>query len=132
VRRPVDQKFKVSSPYGPRTHPVTKQPESFHTGVDFACPVGTPAVAVCDGVVELLRTKADGNGAGNRLWLYTKTKRIGYFHLDDDGFVAKKGQAVKEGELVAFTGNTGRSTGPHLHLELQDLKTMKHEEPVFG
>ncbi len=128
--RPVNKKHPVTSPFGVRTHPVSGK-QSFHKGVDFGCPVGSPCVASFDGVVEVVRLKADGNAAGNRVWLYDKTNRAGYFHLDDDGFNVKQGQAVKAGELLAFTGDTGVVTGPHLHFQLEDLKTMIAIEPVF-
>lgn len=131
VRRPVDKKWRISSPFGTRVDPKTKEPGKFHKGVDFACPVGSPCFASFGGVVEAVKKKDDGNDAGNRLWLYSTKFRAGYFHLDDDGFVAKQGQKVKKGELVAFSGETGRCTGPHLHFELQDLKSYTPIEPVF-
>lgn len=129
--RPVDKKFPITSPYGIRVHPVTKELNSFHKGVDFGCPIGTPCVACFDGYVGYIRDKDDGNGAGNRLGLYSKTHRALYFHLDDDGIRCKVGWEVKKGDLLAFSGNTGLTDGPHLHFGLENLKTMNHEEPIF-
>ena len=129
--RPVADKFKIASPYGVRTHPVTNELNSFHKGVDFACPVGTPVVACFDGTILSIKSKHDENPAGNRLWLYCGTHRAGYFHLDDDGVRVKPDQRVKAGELLAFSGATGRVSGPHLHFQLENLKTLHHEQPIF-
>lgn len=131
MKRPVDSKFPISSPFGPRVDPKTKEPNVFHKGVDFACPVGTPCIACFDGYVGYIRLKADGNGAGNRLGLYNSKRRALYFHLMDDSFFVKPGEKVVAGQLLAQTGDTGKSTGPHLHFQLEDLKSLQPIEPVF-
>lgn len=130
LRRPVDKRFLIISPFGPRKDPINGKPD-FHKGVDFGCPVGSPVLACFDGTVTANKTKDDNNGAGNRLWLDSGTMRALYFHLDDDGFVAKPGIKVKEGQLVAFSGDTGRVTGPHLHFQFQDLTTGLFIKPEF-
>ncbi len=130
VLRPVPSKFRISSPFGDRIHPVTKE-KSFHKGVDFSCPEGTEARACFDGVVALLKTKEDGNGAGNRLSIYGKAHRALYFHLKDDGFMCNLGKRVKKGEIVALTGKTGRVTGPHLHFEIRIINSDKPIQPEF-
>lgn len=131
VLRPVHKAFPVSSPFGKRKDPKTKKEGVDHKGVDFACPVGTPCFACFDGYIGYVRLKEDGNGAGNRLGLYNKTHRALYFHLDDNGIRVKPGDEVKAGDLLAFSGNTGRSTGPHLHFQLEDLHTLNAIEPIF-
>lgn len=128
--RPVNAKWPIVSPFGYRIHPVTKK-RSFHKGVDFACPVGSPVIASFSGEIKIVRLKDDGNPAGNRLWLYGDFERAGYFHLDDDGFNVKPGDKVKEGMLLGFSGDTGRVSGPHLHFQLEDLKTETPIEPIF-
>ena len=85
-----------------------------HKGVDFSLAVGTPIIAPGDGVVEHIAYQA--NGAGR----YIKIRHGGqyttvYMHLSKA--LVKVGQSVKKGDRIALSGNTGRSTGPHLHYE---------------
>jgi murein DD-endopeptidase MepM/ murein hydrolase activator NlpD len=85
-----------------------------HQGDDFAAPVGTPLVAMSAGVV--ISAGMQG-GYGNAIEIrYTDGTVSVYAHLDN--ITASVGQRVTSGELVGRTGNTGRSTGPHLHLEI--------------
>lgn len=129
VLRPVDPKFRISSPFGERRHPITKE-RKFHRGIDFACPQGTPVKACFDGTILLLRDyKTPPIEAGNRLGLYCKNVRALYMHLDE--FAVKMGQTVKKGDILAFSGNTGASTGPHLHFELRDINSDNYFEPEF-
>lgn len=128
--RPVYSKYPVSSGFGYRIHPHTGI-RTFHDGIDFACPIGTPVFACADGYVAAVKSKDDKNGAGNRIWLRIKGYRAMYFHLDDDGFRVKVGDNVKRGDLVAFSGNTGLSKGPHLHFELLNSSTYQPVEPIF-
>ena len=106
-------KGKVSSPFGPR-----KSPGGFastnHPGVDFAVPVGTPVKAPENAVVQKISSSPRagtyinlGNGKG------TVMHRL--LHLSD--VKVKEGDVVKQGEVIALSGNTGMSTGPHLHWE---------------
>lgn len=103
--------------------------------MDFACPEGTVVRACFDGVIGYLRNKGDGNGAGNRLSLYCRDYRALYFHLKDSGFLCEVGQKVTMGSPLALSGNTGASTGPHLHFELRvlgsDLPTKPEFEELF-
>lgn len=114
ARYPLQTKPRISSPFNPRRlHPVTRRVAP-HKGVDFRLPVGTPIIAPADGVVEHVAYQA--NGAGR----YIKIRHGGqyttvYMHLSRQ--LVKVGQHVKKGERIALSGNTGRSTGPHLHYE---------------
>ena len=114
LRRPVAEKFRISSPFNPRRlHPITKR-VSPHNGTDFATPTGTRAKAISDGVVTRI-----GNhpAAGLHITIqHTETYSTRYLHLSK--ILVKQGQRVNIGDIVALTGNTGRSTGPHLHFEL--------------
>ncbi|MBV6523820.1 murein DD-endopeptidase MepM [Ursidibacter maritimus] len=113
-RYPLQFTPRVSSPFNPRRlHPVTRRVAP-HKGVDFGLPVGTPIIAPADGVVEHVAYQA--NGAGR----YIKLRHGGqyttvYMHLSRQ--LVRPGQTVKKGERIGLSGNTGRSTGPHLHYE---------------
>lgn len=114
ARYPLQFTPRVSSSFNPRRfHPVTKRLAP-HKGVDFAVPTGTPIIAPADGVVEHIAYQA--NGAGR----YIKLRHGGqyttvYMHLSKQ--LVSVGQSVKKGDRIALSGNTGRSTGAHLHYE---------------
>lgn len=113
-RLPTAKSFRVSSHFNPnRLHPITGR-RSPHNGVDFAAPVGTPVMSIGDGVVERV---GNHRYAGKYIDInHGNSYKTRYLHLDKT-FV-RKGQQVRRGEKIAHTGNTGRSTGPHLHFEL--------------
>ena len=104
---------RTASGYGYRIDPVYKV-RKYHRGMDFACDIGTPVYATADGVVVAAkwlqgygRTVEIDHGYGYRTL---------YAHLNK--FSVKKGQKVVRGEQVALSGNSGKSTGPHLHYEV--------------
>ncbi len=101
---------KVTSGFGLRINPITKRPE-FHLGLDIANVWGTPVRAPADGTV----IKAGWCGLlGNCVEIkHNKDIKTYYGHLSK--VLVKKGEKVKRGEIIGFMGNTGRSTGPHLH-----------------
>jgi len=110
----------ISSGFGWRVHPVTGE-RKLHKGVDFAAPTGTPIFAAADGVV----TDAgwtDG-GYGNIVELRHEDGSVTLYAHTNRVYVSK-GQVVNKGQAIAEVGTTGRSTGPHLHFEVQpDGKT---------
>lgn len=114
LRYPTEKRFRISSSFNPRRlNPVTKR-ISPHNGVDFATPVGTKVISTGDGVVLRIATH---RYAGK----YVVIKEFGafstrYLHLSK--ILVRKGQKVSRGQVIALSGNTGRSTGPHLHYEL--------------
>ena len=103
----------VTSPFGPRTSPFTGQPQH-HTGVDIAAPPGTPVRAPADGIVTFAGTLP---GYGHALVL---THGFGFksFYGHNQRNQVSKGQTVKRGQVIALVGNTGYSTGAHLHYEV--------------
>jgi len=122
---PFKKSFGVSSPFGDRIHPVTKEAQ-FHNGVDFKTPEGTPVYASFDGLVSTFEDQI--NGKAMLLTNDTIKRRVGFAHLSS--FVAKKGQTVKQGDLIAYTGKTGRVTGAHVHMTLKDTATNKWINPI--
>jgi murein DD-endopeptidase MepM/ murein hydrolase activator NlpD len=87
-----------------------------HKGLDFAAPTGTPIYAAGDGVVE----RANRFGAyGNYIRIrHNDTFKTAYAHLNGFAKGIRKGTRVKQGQVIGYVGNTGRSTGPHLHYEV--------------
>ena len=86
-----------------------------HAGIDIAGPIGTPVVAAADGVV--VSSSYQGGGYGNVIDIqHTDGSMTRYGH--NNRLIASAGQAVKQGQHIADMGNTGRSTGPHLHFEI--------------
>ncbi|KAA9001684.1 murein DD-endopeptidase MepM [Affinibrenneria salicis] len=113
MRFPTMKQFRISSNFNPRrVNPVTGRIAP-HKGVDFAMPVGTPVLAVGDGeVVIAQRSGAAGNYIAVRHGRQYTTR---YMHLNR--VLVKPGQKIKRGDRIGLSGNTGRSTGPHLHYE---------------
>lgn len=103
----------LSTAFGNRVDPFTGQWD-FHSGIDISTPLGTKVVAPADGIVVSIGQKG---GYGNAITLnhgYGIVTQYG--HLDH--FDVRPGQRVKRGDTIGFVGNTGRSTGPHLHYEV--------------
>ena len=112
-RIPLQKQVRMSSRFNShRKHPVTGR-VSPHNGADFATPIGTKVVAPGDGVVVLV---TDHQFAGKYIVIEHSDKyRTRYLHLSKS--LVRKGQRVTRGQVIALSGNTGRSTGPHLHYE---------------
>ena len=105
---------RVASGYGMRIDPFLKV-RRMHYGLDFSVKKGTPIYATADGKVVII--KSSFGGLGKHIYLdHGNGYRTVYAHLNK--FNVKKGQKVKRGELIAYSGNTGRSTSPHLHYEV--------------
>jgi murein DD-endopeptidase MepM/ murein hydrolase activator NlpD len=101
--------------YGPRLLP---RGLFMHEGVDFAVPIGTPVYAASDGTIEKAGPYA---GYGNYVRIdHADGLATAYGHLSRFAPGIRPGVHVAQGQLVAFSGNTGRSTGPHLHFEVLD------------
>lgn len=103
----------ISSPYGKRNDPLNSR-SAFHAGTDFRGKRGAKIYATGDGVVK----KAFVNGSyGNYVLIsHGNGYTTSFAHMKK--FLVQKGDRVKRGQLIGFIGNTGRSTGPHLHYEI--------------
>jgi len=117
---------RISTRYGFRVHPLTKR-KQFHPANDLTADVGTPIYAPADGVVVYAGKKRFYGGF--LLIRHGLGFSTAYGHLHRVG--VKSGEYVKKGQLVALSGNTGRSTGPHLHYELRYLSKWLDPEPFM-
>lgn len=115
MRTPLERGFRVSSSFGFRRHPIAGY-RKMHQGIDFAAGMGTPVIAPADGVVVEARR---WGGYGNWLRIrHSNGLESGYGHLSRYGSGIRAGQRVRQGQVVAYVGSTGASTGPHLHYEI--------------
>ncbi|MFA0570411.1 M23 family metallopeptidase [Vibrio gallaecicus] len=108
---------RISSSYGRRTNPITGKRHT-HTGIDLTCKRGEEILAPADGVVETVRPSK--KGFGNFLTMrHSFGFMSSYAHLQK--FNVRSGQFVSKGDVIAKCGNSGNSTGPHLHYEVRFL-----------
>jgi len=115
MRTPING-ARISSGYGVREHPILGYSRK-HEGVDFAASRGTPIYAAGDGVV---RYAGRNGGYGNYVRIEHRepfTTAYGHMRRVADGVAP--GAQVNQGEVIGYVGNTGRSTGPHLHYEIR-------------
>ncbi len=113
--------FAYSSPFGYRVHPTLGQ-VLLHEGVDMAAPLGTPIYSVADGVVVSVTS---GPSQGDYVVIEHVGKdgsvyRSSYLHQYMDQITVHEGQQVSAGDQIGHVGNSGRSTGAHLHFEVRD------------
>lgn len=95
-----------------------------HNGLDIAAPLGTPIIAPLKGIVTANYNNSKG---GNQLLiLHTNGITTGYAHLQTS--LVKVGETVKRGQTIAKVGNTGQSTGPHLHFTVTKLGVKQNPE----
>lgn len=105
----------ISSNYGERIHPITKV-RTFHKGVDIAVPEGTKLYSAVKGVVVISQYS---NSAGNYVTVQTDSGwKVTFMHMDSRS--VSVGQTVEQGDFLGLSGNTGNSTGPHLHLQVEN------------
>lgn len=109
----------ITGKFGKRIHPLT-QKNQFHTGIDLKAKMNTPIKAVASGVVNFAKVKKN-SGYGRLLIIdHNYGFKTLFGHLNK--IVVKKGDIVKKGQTIAYTGNSGLSTGPHLHYEVRFLQ----------
>jgi murein DD-endopeptidase MepM/ murein hydrolase activator NlpD len=119
IMHPLKGEGRISSKMGTRVSPVDGVTR-YHNGTDIAAPEGTPVYAAADGEVTVVRYT---DIAGNYITVKHKPTAQGeqfgtdYLHLSK--IFVQKGQKVREGDVIGEVGTTGRSTGPHLHFNVQ-------------
>jgi len=114
----------VPSGYGWRTHPIYKT-QCFHAGMDFTAEQGTPIYATGDGVVE--SSDALAQGYGNHVVInHSFGYKTLYGHMSK--MAVKSGKKIKRGDLIGYVGNTGLSSGPHVHYEV--IKNGEKVNPI--
>jgi len=116
--KPLDGNFRISSGFGPRKSP-TAGASTNHQGVDLAAPTGTPVRAVKPGKISISKSQATGYGN----WIEVKhddgtSSRYGHLSSRD----VQVGQRVEAGQVIGKVGNTGTSTGAHLHFEVRNAQ----------
>lgn len=116
----------VTGNFGWREHPLLNRRE-FHPGIDLRADLGTPVYATASGVVEFAGYSNNGYGY-NVILLHNFGFKTVFAHMTRKD-VVKAGQFVNKGELIGYSGNTGFSTGPHLHYEVRFIN--KTLEPLY-
>lgn len=122
---PIENKG-ITGKFGWREHPLLQRRE-FHPGIDLRAAVGTPIYAPASGVVEFSGYSNNGYGY-NVILLHNFGFKTVFAHMQRKD-VVKAGQFVNKGQLIGYTGNTGLSTGPHLHYEVRFIN--KTLEPLY-
>ena len=116
---------RLSSGFSYRIDPIYKTVK-FHAGLDFSAPQGTPIYATANGVVRVAGNL--GNGYGNHVIInhgYQYSTLYGHMYR----IKVRVGQSIKRGEVIGYVGNTGKSTGPHVHYEV--MKGVRHLDPIY-
>ena len=110
---PLPDSAQVTSPFGVRAHPLLGA-RRFHAGVDLGVPVGTPVRAAAEGIVR----RASDDRVSGRLVLVDHGSGVSTVYCHNDALLVAPGDAVTRGQVIALSGNSGLSTGPHLHYQL--------------
>ncbi len=122
------QAERINDSFGMRLHPI-KNKRIMHNGIDFKADKGTPVYATADGVVEYSGNKGDGYGRQIVL-LHNFGFRTNYSHLD--AMDVDVGEFIHKGQKIGESGNSGRSTGPHLHYEIRYLYSAVNPAPFVS
>ncbi|MEK6734812.1 MAG: peptidoglycan DD-metalloendopeptidase family protein [Pseudomonadota bacterium] len=125
LRTPINA-AKITSKFGMRHHPILGY-SKMHAGIDFAAPIGTPIIAAGGGVVEVVSHQKGNYGRYIRIKHNSKYSTA-YAHASRFAKGIKSGIKVAQGQVIAYVGSTGATTGPHLHYEV--LENGKHINPL--
>ena len=110
---PLPDSAQVTSPFGVRAHPLLGG-RRLHSGIDLGVSIGTPVRAAADGIVR----RASDDRVSGRLVLVDHGSGVSTVYCHNDSLLVRAGDAVKKGQVIALSGNSGLSTGPHLHYQL--------------
>jgi len=105
---------RITSPFGHRVHPIYGT-QQFHSGIDIALPRGTPIQATAAGLV----TTSGGEGGFGKTIIIDHGNGLSSLYAHNDHLLVRAGAFVMPGQIIALSGNTGVSTGPHLHFEIR-------------
>lgn len=116
MRRPVrGEDVRITSGFGVRRHPILQIPK-MHTGVDWACAMGTPIMAAGSGVIEEAGRKGE---YGNYIRIrHANGYKTAYGHMARFAAGVSEGVKVRQGQIIGYVGTTGLSSGPHVHFEV--------------
>ena len=119
---------RLTSGFGSRFHPILRM-RRMHSGVDFPTPRGTPIYATGDGEISFVGSKS---GYGNVVEVDHPLagRQTRYAHLSRAADGVREGAPVRRGQIIAYSGNTGLSTAPHLHYEVRRLSDGQALNPV--
>ncbi len=127
---PVTTHYPITQRFGenPQWYPLTNG----HNGIDFGLPLHTPIFAAANG--EVVRVSKDNTGYGNHIRIKHKDNFLTlYCHLDTyDWSEVFVDDLVVGGQLIGYSGNTGRSTGPHLHFEIRENNLAIDPAPLLS
>lgn len=126
-----DAKHKISSPFGKREVISTSKGNTspFHSGTDYSTyGVKLPQYAVSDGTVTSCGIDKNYGGA-KYVWIMYKNLGVNMLHYHLDSISVKSGQKLKKGDLIGYTGKTGRATGIHLHLGIKRIGSSTYIDP---
>ena len=115
IAMPINVSARITSLYGRRIDPITGKVGAFHSGIDFGVPMGTPLIAVEDGTV----TKAVEMTTSYGYHIIIAHEGFSSLYAHGSKLLVKEGDTVTKGQVVMLSGNSGRSTGPHLHFEIR-------------
>ena len=116
MRHPIKHYKRISSRFGMRRHPIKKRLIK-HLGTDYAAPYGTPVIATGSGIIEHIGRRG---GYGKTIVIrHQGGYQSLYGHLSRFAKHLKQGEKVYQGDVIAFVGSSGKSTGPHLHYEFR-------------
>jgi Membrane proteins related to metalloendopeptidases len=128
-------KFIITSPFGSRTHPITKEKGKFHPAIDLVAPAGTEILASADGTVVSARFE---KGGGWTVVIEHRFENITYqtvySHMLENSVIVSVGELVLKGQKLGVIGTTGDSTGIHLHFSLYSPNRSKDSyaiDPIF-
>ncbi|SCG83894.1 putative metalloprotease HI0409 [Proteiniborus sp. DW1] len=120
---PVPGNTRISSPFGYRIHPILKT-KKMHTGIDIPANSGVPVKAAGEGTVQFSGTL----GSYGKCVIIDHGGQIATLYAHNSSLLVKEGQKVNKGDTIAKIGNTGMSTGPHLHFEVR--KNGTYVDPI--